>query len=244
MFDGWPFEARALVERSIAAHGGLERWQSVQRIELHFVAAAGWLLWMKGYTRTFPAPTVFEIRPHHQATIFHEYPDIRHRGVFSRGDVHIERAAGGVAARSSSNHRRTFGGLAKYRQWESLDALYFFGYAIWHYHTLPFTLGHARFVRADRHRGGDAVEVEFPAAIHTHCARQRFFFDDEGRIVRHDYEADVIGRWARACHFWEDYDRIGGLLIARRRRVAARVFGHPAPLNVLRVDFGQATVHA
>ena len=238
MFEGWPPGARALVERSVAAHGGLECWRRAQRVDLHFVAAAGWLPWVKGYMRTFPAPGVCEIRPHDQTTIFQEYPDIEHRGVFSHGDVRIERAADGVASRSSANHRRTFLGLAKYRQWDSLDALYFFGYAMWHYHTLPFTLADARFLSA----GSDSIEVEFSAAIPTHCARQRFFFGDDGRIVRHDYEAEVIGRWARACHFWEDYDRIGGLLLARRRRVAARVFGRPAPVNVLRVDFGRAAV--
>jgi hypothetical protein len=146
----------------------------------------------------------------------------------------------------SREHRTTFGPLSKYRRWRPLDALYFFGYALWHYHVLPFTLGEARFVKTLRRRGAAVgVEVEFPPELHTHSRRQRFFFGaDDGRIVRHDYVADVIGSFARGCHFWEEYQRVGGLLVACRRRVVLRVLGRPTPLTALRVEFREPSVEA
>ena len=80
--------------------------------------------------------------------------------------------------------------------------------------------------------------MAFPDNVHTHSRRQTFVFGGDGRIVRHDYVADVIGSWARGCHFWEGYERVDGLLIACRRRVVARVAGRPTTISVLRVDFG------
>jgi hypothetical protein len=80
--------------------------------------------------------------------------------------------------------------------------VYFFGYALWHYHVLPFTLGEARLVHVLEHRGmPEGIDVVFPQHVHTHCRRQQFYFGADGRIVRHDYVADVIGAWARGSHF-------------------------------------------
>jgi hypothetical protein len=234
-YDGWPAEARAAVERSIAAHGGWAAWQALDVLRLRFATASGPLLTLKGYPYTFAAPRDVETRPHERVTIFHSFPDPLHRGRFGDGDVAIERLDGGTV-HLSRDHRATFSGMAKYRRWRPLDALYFFGYALWHYHVLPFTLGAARFVAArDEPGGGASVVVEFPPGVHTHCPRQRFFFDEQGRIVRNDYVADVLGSWARGCHLWEDYHRVSGVLVARRHRVVARAFGHATPIPVLLV---------
>jgi hypothetical protein len=83
------------------------------------------------------------------------------------------------------------------------------------------------------------VDVTFPDGVHMHCRRQQFYFGADGRIVRHDYVADVIGPMARASHFWEDYDQPGGLLIARRRRVVARLGSYATPLKILCVQLGE-----
>jgi hypothetical protein len=42
--------------------------------------------------------------------------------------------------------------VAKYRRWSPIDALYFFGYALWHYHVLPFALAEAQFLRVLRRK--------------------------------------------------------------------------------------------
>jgi hypothetical protein len=238
-FDGWTPDAIGLVERAIAAHGGLRLWQATESIRLPFQNGSGFLLALKGYPRTFPAPREYEIFPHQRMTLFHGFPDEGHLGRFAGGNVSIESVDGGVTM-ESRNHRRTFAGFAKLRRWSPLDALYFFGYALWHYHVLPFTLGGARLFRVlGRSRG---VDVAFSENVHTHSRRQRFYFGEDGRIVRHDYVADVIGPMARGAHFWEDYDRSGGLLIARRRRVVARLGTCPLPLEVLNVQLGQPRI--
>jgi hypothetical protein len=86
------------------------------------------------------------------------------------------------------------------------------------------------------------IDVLLPPDVHTHSARQRFIFGDDGRIVRHDYVADVIGWWARGAHYWEDYTRCRGLLIACRRRVVARIAHMPTPATVLCIQLGEPTI--
>jgi hypothetical protein len=176
-------------------------------------------------------------------TILHGFPDEGHRGHFADGSVRIERVDNRTVLMESRDHRRTFTGLAKYRRWSVLDALYFFGYALWHYHVLPFTLSDAYLLHVLKRRGEPwAIDVVFPPYVHTHGRRQQFYFGRDGRIVRHDYVADVIGAWARGAHFWERYEAAGGLLIARRRRVMGRLGRRPTPLSVLCVQFGEPVV--
>jgi hypothetical protein len=239
---GWTSDAVALVERAIAAHGGREVWQQTSAVQFSLVRGTGALLALKGFGRTFPAPRAFEVRPHDRVTIFHRYPDDRHVGRFADGTVSIEDLDGREAPLTSVGHRHTFEGFAKYRRWSSLDALYFFGYALWHYHVLPFTLGEARLLRVLTRAGTvEGIDVLFPHTIHTHSRRQQFYFGDDGRIVRHDYVAEVVGGWAHGAHFWEDYDASGQLSIARRRRVVFRAGRYLTPFRALEVQFGEVS---
>lgn len=243
-FKGWTPDAVALVQRAIVAHGGGEQWRAVESIRLPFRRGSGLLLRVKGYGLTFSAPREFEVQPYRGVTVFHGYPDADHRGRYVAGNVTIERIDGGGAPVTSSGHRRTFDGIRKNRFWSPLDALYFFGYALAHYHRLPFTLPEARLVGVTAHRGvPNALDVVFPPHVDTHCPRQRIYFGNDGRIVRHDYVADVIGPWARGAHFWEDYQRCGGLLIARRRRVVRAIGSMPTPLTALCIQLGEPSVN-
>jgi hypothetical protein len=242
VYEGWPAAARVLVEKAVASHGGENVWRSVGSVKLSLSSISGVLLSLKGHGRTFTTPRECDVRPHERVTIFHKYPDAQHQGRFANGSISIQNVAEDRTTISSSHHRNSFRGLAKNRRWNHLDALYFFGYALWHYHVLPFALGEARFVRLVRHHSLEGVEVEFAGTVHTHCRRQRFFFGEEGRIARHDYVAEVIGKWARDCHFWDDYQSVGGIQIARRRRVVARLFGGPTRVTVLQVDFDAPSI--
>lgn len=85
---------------------------------------------MKGLCRTFPMPGRVEVFPHEQRTVFYDYPDRDHVGVFERGAVRLDAAADRRVVAESTHHRDTFRGLAKMRRWSPLDALYFFGYAL------------------------------------------------------------------------------------------------------------------
>jgi hypothetical protein len=202
---------------------------------------------LKGCGRTFPLPPRIVVRPREVEAEFVDYPSAGGRGLFTRGEVRLVDAHGATTAHAVA-HRDSFRGLGKYRRWSPLDALYFFGYALTHYHSLPFTLGEGECLGSRRARLGDevldGVAVKLPPSLHTHSERQVFYFDSTGVLRRHDYVAEIAGAWARGAHFWEDYTEVEGLLVAKRRHVVARLFGQPlSPFVALHAEFGAVAVH-
>jgi hypothetical protein len=198
------------------------------RVTLSPTSLTGFLPRRKGVGRTFPLPACDEIEPHRDRAVFLDYPRQGTVGVFEAGRV----ALGDGPA---SDHRATFRGWRKNRRWSPLDALYFFGYALTHYHSVPFGLSQAEVRAWDPARR--AITVAFPPTVHTHCSVQTFSFDETGLIVRHDYVAEIVGTWARAAHHWRDYVIVDGVPIATRRRVLARLGGLALPIVALEARF-------
>lgn len=235
----WPSEAAALLERACRRHG-LAAWTGTRSLLLDTAGLTGLLPWMKGSGVTFRFPSRIRVFPHEQRTEFLDYPDPGGLGVFDRnGSVRLAGEAG------EGDHRRTFGPWSKYRRWSPLDALYFFGYAVLHYHSLPFTLGEAELLGSRRYRAADgartALRVRFPPSRITHCAVQTFHFDDSGLLLRQDYTADVFGTWARGAHLWQDHRDVDGQLVAMRRRVLVRFGSATIPVLALEARFAGAS---
>ncbi len=239
MTSAWTGEAGALLERAVARHGGWGAWQALRCVTVELRALSGMVPAMKGVGRTFPAPPRIDVFPHEYRAVFHDYPSAGQRGVFSAGAVQLI-DAGGAVVTSSPDHRRSFRGLRKWRRWSPTDALYFFGYAVTHYHGLPFTLADARplrlcSVRSDGRRL-TGVDVELPADLHTHSRRQSFYFDDEGLLRRHDYVADIVGWMARGAHLWRDFATAHGIQFPRQRHVVARLGRAATPFVALHAE--------
>ena len=226
-------DAGEMIVRAIDRYGGRARWE---RMQLSFspTALRGMLPWLKGVGRTFRLPDRVEVIPSRARATFLDYPGPGQIGRFDAGLVALGDAP-------PKEHRPAFRGLRKWRRWSPLDALYFFGYALTHYHAVPFTLPDAQVRRWDARRR--ALSVEFPPAVHTHCAVQTFFFDEDGLIRRHDYVADIVGAWARGAHFWGGYTTAGEFPFATHRRVVARLGRVPTPFVALeaRLESPQVT---
>jgi hypothetical protein len=235
--DGWSPEARQVLERAAARHGGWERWRTLGTVRLEVAALGGPLPWAKGLGRTFPRPSTVEVTPRQGRTRFLDYPRAGLSGHFHAGDVSLVDDTTGAVEAASRDHRLTFAGLGAWRRWEPLDGLYFFGYALCTYLGLPFLLRGTRLVGTPRWRKGGVehpgLSVEFPAGYHTHSPRQTFYFDPDGLLVRHDYVAEVVSGLARGAHFSGDHVEVDGLPFATRRWVVAAPFGRPSPVPVL-----------
>ena len=235
----WTGKARDLLQAAIRRHGDWTTWQTTAGLALIPSSVRGLLPSLKGLGKTFPLPARIDVWPKDSRAIFHDYPLDHWRGVFSAGHLALLDGAGSVRA-SRTDPRLSFRGWAKYRRWSALDALYFFGYALAHYHGLPFTLVDGQPLRlrtctvlGRRLRG---VEVRLPPELHTHSRVQTFYFDEDGLLRRHDYVAEVVGTWARGAHFWDDYVMVGRLPVARRRHVLARLGRIALPAVVLHAD--------
>jgi hypothetical protein len=245
--SSWTGPGNDILVRACEHYGGIDAWNALRKITLIPGRLSGLLPWVKGVGKTFPLPSAFEISPHLGLTRFVGYPDVEHAGVFENGAVRIERVADGSVLTKSENHRDSFVGVAGARRWRPLDALYFFGYALAHYHSLPFTLSQGRLIGVRTSgRGGsksDVLDVELPAELHTHCRRQRFYFDRQGLLVRHDYNADIVGFWARGAHYWNQQTRFNGFPISLDRLVFARAASIALPvITALHATFVDAEV--
>jgi len=244
--SAWTPQASDTIERACEYYGGHSKWRALRTIRLVPGQLSGLVPRLKGVGKTFPLPTVFEISPHERIARFVGYPNREQVGIFENGAVRIERASDGTIVAQSEDHRRTFGWPARMRRWGPLDALYFFGYALTHYHSLPFTLSDSRLIRV-RSSGAHSkqitvLDLELPPDVPTHCRRQQFDFDSLGQILRHDYHAEIIGLWARGAHYWNGQARFSGFPIALERHVVARFGSAPLPITALRATFADAEV--
>ncbi len=229
--------ARDLIARAIARHGG-ERWSQIERLTLRPRALSGLVPWMKGNGRTFGLPARAELEPQRARATFFDYPRAGEVGIFDAGRVALGEAP-------PAERRARYRGFRKWRRWQPLDALYFFGYALTHYHAMPWTLRDAEPLalrRTGQDDGSFALTVRFPPSVHTHCPVQTVYFAADGLIVRHDYVADIAGAWARGAHFWRDYLTVGGIPLATRRTVYARLGRRPLPIVALDAHFDPPSV--
>jgi hypothetical protein len=240
----WTGEARALLERAIERHGGWAAWRRAGGLSMTMRSLSGLLPERKGFGETFPAPAGLEVWPRRGLVVMHDFPAPGRRGVFSRGQVQL--LDGDTILEARADGRASFAGAAKRRRWAPIDALYFFGYALAHYASLPFSLVAARPLGLRRARSAGralaGVAVELPAELHTHSRRQSFFFDDDGLLRRHDYVAEIVGWWARGAHQWEDFVDAGGLQFARRRHVVARLGRIEVPVVALHAELDEIAV--
>ncbi|MEV4602814.1 hypothetical protein AB0K15_36140 [Amycolatopsis sp. NPDC049253] len=77
------------------------------------------------------------------------------------------------------------------------------------------------------------LRVEFPDDITTHSKVQTFYFDADGLIRRHDYDAEVVAG-GPAAHYSSEHREVDGIVVPTKRRVyPAGEDGKPVPEPLL-----------
>ena len=185
-----------MLDRILDAHGGLEYWRTLSAIELD-MSAWGFLFTAKGVPVQRHTRMVISTRE--PRVVIHDYPAPGQRAVFD----------------GSPEPRAAF---PKWR-WNAADFAYFSSYAMWNYLNLPFLLLHPGVEIQER---PPRLTATFPPDIPTHCRQQELTFGADGRLVRHDYTAEVVGGWAKAAHLASNYRQFGGLWLPTKRRVHPR----------------------
>jgi hypothetical protein len=204
------------LQRTIDRFGGASLWQRLDYVLLEFQSLGGPLPTMKGIGRTFPYFGRVQVFPKRFRSVFFESTGSL-LGDFDAGSVNC------IGLPHIENHRDSFKGLSKHRSWGLEDAMYFFGYALSIYLSIPFLLATIPIQTKPWIDGGLRVDADIPPQIHSHCRRQSFYFERDGLLARHDYTADIVSRLAWGAHFTSDYEEINGLPVARKRHVFFRL---------------------
>jgi hypothetical protein len=223
----------SLLDEVISAHGGADRWSSVQQLTMN-VRVSGPILALRlksPRTRSFEA--VVDTQRFHIS--LNPFPRRGMRGVCDLQTVRIE--ANGKDQRPARREalRSTDGRLRRRFAWTDLHVLDFLGYAVWNYAVSPFVFSWAGFAC---HEGGTwherdgsvwrALHVRYPPRLPAHSCKQTYYFDERGLLRRLDYTAEVFSHLARAAHYCARHQVFDGLVFPTHRVVFARKrSGHP-----------------
>lgn len=211
-----------LLETTIKAHGGLERWNGVRSVTVSF-NYYGALLDLKGYPG-HRKPTVWIDATTPRAVIQHLEPG-DDRWIFAPGRVWIERPDGFIVE-ERFEPRSAFAGHDRATPWDRLHLTYFLGYAMWNYLTTPFLFTWPGFTtrevegHVENRQTWRVLEVTYPDTVPAHTSRQRLYFDEAGMLKRLDYVTDVLG--GVGAHYCYDPKTFDGIVMPTLRRVVRR----------------------
>ena len=219
-----------LLQRALDAHGGLERWQAAEHVRVRLRSGGRMFdVRLQGHTisRATRSGALVRFSTDSPRATFEGFPRPGYQGCFIEGAVRIESDRADRQL-SRANAREAFSHMSHKLKWDTLDVLYFIGYALWNYVATPFMLARPGFQLREGepwHEGGETwrrLEVVFPSDIPTHSRDQTFFFDERGLLRRLDYTAEVFSRWARSSNYCYDYREMSGVMVPTRRKVTLR----------------------
>jgi hypothetical protein len=222
-----------LLDLAIAAHGGMDRFRELRTLRVAF-SAGGLVFAAKGKRRALSDVEGLVDLSRPRTTVF-PYPGPGRRGEFEAERVWIESDRGELL----SERRHPRAAFARVRQriwWDHLDVLYFIGYALWNYMSVPFLFVEPGFAVEEIEPWTEGEEVwrrlrvVFPEAVPTHSPRQVFYFDARGLLRREDYTADIVSSRGRSAHYCFDHKAFSGLVIPRGDELfPAGQVGAPSP---------------
>ncbi len=170
--------ADELLESVLHAHGGVDRWNTFEKVSAAFVTGGG-LMPMKGIN-TNPKPLEGIATIHHESTVVSPFGKPDQRMVFTPERVVVETTSGAIVE-ERSNPRAAFAGHTLSTPWDLLHLAYFNGYARWTYLNTPFLLAMPGFAVTEIAPWHEESEVwrglraRFPDGIASHSKEQDFY---------------------------------------------------------------------
>src|SRR5258706_4060000 len=216
-----------LLARAITAHGGLDRWNTFNKLTATVVAGGG-LRPMKGLEDDHH-PWERTVTLHEETTCISPFGQPDWRMAFTPDRVAIETTTGAVVS-ERSNPGAAFAGHVLETVWDPLHNVYFSGYTIWTYLTTPFLMAMPGFQVAEIAPWQESGELwrglraRFPDAIASHSQEQDFYFGDDFLLRRHDYHLDVAGPGPVGQDVY-DIGEGGGVRFSSKRRAYVRGAG-------------------
>jgi hypothetical protein len=213
-----------LLAEILEAHGGLARWDELERVDATIVSGGG-LFPLKGVPQD-SSPRRMTVWLHEERSSVFPYGAPDQRTMFTPGRVAVEKLDGTLVAERHAP-KDSFAGHQMNTPWDALHRAYFNGYAMWTYLTTPFLLAMegVRVEETELWREGAetwrVLRAYFPGSIETHNPVQDFFFGEDLMLRRHDYSVNVAGGFA-AAQLTSDYVTANGFRLPTRRRAYTR----------------------
>lgn len=213
-------KSNPLFEKVLEAHGGRQRWQSLDRIEADF--SSGGLAFSLHLQPWALQGLKISVHPHARRVVLQDFVHPGWSGEWTPEQVQILDGSGKVVAQRQ-HPRDAFSRIDKQVRWNKLDILYFAGYALWNYLSFPFIPEAPGVSLSETESNTRKLRARFDSSVPTHSEVQSFHVDASGLLTRHDYTADVIGKWANAANFCLASEVVDGLRFYTRRRVLPRL---------------------
>jgi len=213
-----------LLEQVLEAHGGLDRWNSLECVEATIVSGGGFFA-LKGILQDAD-PRRMTAWLHEERASLLPYGAPDQCSVFTPERVAVEKLDGTVLAERFAP-KDSFAGHQMHTPWDPLHRAYFNGEALWTYLATPFLLA-MDGVSVEEVEPWDEQGVQwrvlrarFPGSIETHSQVQDFFFDDALMLRRHDYQVNIAGGFP-AAQLTSDHVRVDGIILPTKRRAHTR----------------------
>lgn len=239
-----------LLKKAIDAHGGLDRWSQVDRVSATFKAAG------VGFVQRGPVAEAFTkqamkatIYTREQRSTFEPFIASDQRGVYEPSRTLIEKSGGRPIA-VLDHPRDSLVNMIPGTPWSAPQVLYFIGYSLWMYFTLPysFLLDDVKCEEVEpwieNGESWRALKVTYPPTFPSHSPEQIHYFDEKGLMRRQDYTVDVRQNLSTA-HYIDDHVKVDGLWFATKRRIYVRGQDGVPLFDKLLIaaDFSDVTVH-
>jgi hypothetical protein len=211
-----------LLNLSVRAHGGLERWNKVKSIRAA-ASIKGAIWYLKGKADVLKE--VVLTADTRKERVVMDFPGQDKRTIFEPLRVVIEKSDGTVVE-ERENPEKSFAGHQRDTPWDDIHVAYFSGEALWTYLNTPFVYTQEGFKTeeiASVISDGETwrrLKVIFPDEIKSHTREQISCFGPDGLIRRHDYTVDILGG-ATGLNFASDYRDVDGIIVAAKRRIYA-----------------------
>ena len=213
-----------LLAEVLSAAGGIDRWRKHNFLSAHLMQGGG--LWQtKGQGGVLDDVRI-DVALHQEWVSHHPFGSPELRSSFTPRRVEL-RDAGGTPVEALDDPRSTFADHSFDTHWTRLQLAYFVGTAMWTYLTQPFCLTLPGFrveelspVR-EQNRDLHRLRVQWPSYLASHSSSQTLYFDDAGRLARHDYKVEIVAG-APAAHLFDGFVSVDGITMPTRHRIHAR----------------------
>ena len=213
-----------LLQLTLEAHGGLERWKKFKKVGLHMMVSG--VLWPLKRQDNVLSDSRIEVELHRQGGRYinfesnlcrETYFDPKRVAIIDKGQLVQELV----------NPRDSFNGHTLETPWTKLQLVYFGTYAMWEYLTIPFNFTMPGFDSKEIEPWYDGnekwrrLQVSFPDDLAFHSKEQVFYFDEKGFLKRMDYDVEISGNIPAAQYVFE-YRNFQGIKLPTKRLVYGR----------------------